>query len=129
MDTYFNSKEDVKIYYAGHNAMRYFEERYQITIIALSNTNKPDADLTSQQITTLLNTIKENQTHYLFTEELKDPKVATTIKNELAKDNYELTLLELHGYQNVTKEDFDNSVSYLQLLERNFKNLKKALGD
>src|SRR5690554_88311 len=129
MESYFNSKEDVTIYFAGHNAMEYFEDRYKITIIALSNTNKPDADLTINQITSLLEVIKENSVHFLFTEELKEPKVATTIKNELAEDNYELTLLELHGYHNVTKEDFDNNVSYLQLLERNFNNIKMALGD
>lgn len=129
MESYFNSKEDVTIYFAGHNAMKYFEDRYKITIIALNNTNKPDADLTSNQITSLLEDIKENSVHFLFTEELKEPKVATTIKNELAEDNYELTLLELHGYHNVTKEDFDNNVSYLQLLERNFNNIKMALGD
>lgn len=129
MESYFNSKDNVTIYFAGHNAMKYFEDRYKITITALSNTNKPDADLTSNQITSLLEVIKENSVHFLFTEELKEPKVATTIKNELAKDNYELMLLELHGYHNVSKKDFDNNVSYLQLLERNFKNIKKALGD
>ena len=129
MESYFNSKDNVTIYFAGHNAMKYFEDRYKITIIALSNTSKPDADLTSNQITSLLEVIKENSVHFLFTEELKEPKVATTIKNELAEDNYELTLLELHGYHNVTKEDFDNNVSYLQLLERNFNNIKMALGD
>jgi len=129
MESYFNSKDNVTIYFAGHNAMKYFEDRYKITIIALNNTNKPDADLTINQITSLLEVIKENSVHFLFTEELKEPKVATTIKNELAEDNYELTLLELHGYHNVTKEDFDNNVSYLQLLERNFNNIKMALGD
>lgn len=129
MESYFNSKDNVTIYFAGHNAMKYFEDRYKITITALSNTNKPDADLTINQITSLLEVIKENSVHFLFTEELKEPKVATTIKNELAEDNYELTLLELHGYHNVTKEDFDNNVSYLQLLERNFNNIKMALGD
>lgn len=129
MTAYFNSKENISIYFAGHNAMHYFEERYNITITALSNTNKPDADLTSTQITTLLETIKTNQIHYLFTEELKEPKVAITIKNELAKENYELTLLELHGYHNVSKEDFDNNVTYLDLLNSNFENIKLALGE
>lgn len=129
MTTYFDSKDDVKIFFAGHNAMRYFENRYQITISSLSNTNKPDADLTSSQITSLIKTIKDNETHYLFTEELKDPKVANTVKNELSKEDYELNLLELHGYHNVTKEQFDSNITYLSLLESNFSNIKIALGN
>lgn len=129
MTSYFESLEDIYIFFAGHNAMRYFENRYQINIIALSNTNKPDADLTSQQIYTLLETIKENNVHYLFTEELKEPKVAMAIKTELAKENYTLNLLELHGYHNVSKNDFDNHVTYYDLLKTNFENIKLALGD
>lgn len=126
---YFLNKENVKLYFAGHNAMQHFEHRYNIEIVSLSDTNKPDADLTSAQISKLIKEIKDNNVKYLFTEELKEPKVANTIKLELAKENYDLILLELHGYHNITKNQFDEGITYYDLLLKNFNNIKKALGE
>ena len=117
------------IYFAGHNALGGFSKRYDINIVALSNTSKPDADLTSSQIETLMKEIENNNARFLFIEELKEPKVANTIKRELAKKNYEIEILLLHGYHNVSKEEFDAKISYADLFRDNIKNLKLALGD
>lgn len=119
--------KDVTIYFAGHNSMYYFEKRYNIEINALSNTNKPDADLTSKQILELVNLIKSSNTKYLFIEELVSPKIANTIKNELKKDNYNLSLLLLHSYHNISKEDFNNGITYYDLYKQNILNIKKAV--
>ncbi|VEU80499.1 metal ABC transporter substrate-binding protein [Haploplasma axanthum] len=126
---YFKTKNKPTIYFAGHNAMQSFSSHYDLNVIALSATSKPDADLSASQISTLLNEVKTANTHYLFTEELKEPRVAKTIMRELSNENYELNLLELHGYHNVTLDDFNNKVTYYDLLERNYQNIKRALGD
>mgnify|MGYP001178158141 CR=1 FL=1 len=129
LENLLSNYDNVKLYFAGHNALKPFEERYNIEIVALSNTSKPDADLTISQIITLVDLIKENNVKYLFIEELKEPKVANKIKEELAKDNYDLTLLVLHGYHNISKDDAKNNTTYYDLLLNNYQNIKMALGD
>lgn len=128
MDKYFGHFEDGKsIYFAGHNAMSAFAARYHIDIVSLQNSYQPDADITSAQILVMIEQIKAAKTNYLFIEELKEPKVANTIKAQLEKDNFELTLLELHGYHNVTKTQLEEKVSYVDLMKQNFINIKEAL--
>ncbi|MDY0277460.1 MAG: metal ABC transporter substrate-binding protein [Acholeplasma sp.] len=129
MVEYFISKEKPTLFFAGHNALGAFANDFNLTIKALSNTSKPDAVLNTNQIIDLLNEIKKAQTHFLFTEELKEPKIAKTIQTELANSNYSLMILELHGYHNLTKIDFDNEVTYYDILARNFANIKTSLGD
>jgi zinc transport system substrate-binding protein len=127
MHEYFESVSSNLIYFAGHNAMDFFSERYHIEIKALTDGFQPDADVTSAQLEQMLNGIKDNQIKFLFVEELKEPKVANTIKNELAKENYEITILELHGYHNVTRTQLNDGLTYFDLMKQNFDNLKMAL--
>lgn len=123
----FDHKHNV--YFSGHNALEAFQNRYNLNITSLSHTNKPDADLTLNQINDLLKEIQINNITYLFTEELSNNKVANTIKNEVFKKNgTTLILLELHSYHNITLEDFNNNVTYKVLLERNYANLQLVLG-
>jgi zinc transport system substrate-binding protein len=127
MHEYFESVSSNLIYFAGHNAMDFFSERYHIEIKALTDGFQPDADVTSAQLEQMLNGIKDNQIKFLFVEELKEPKVANTIKNELAKENYEITILELHGYHNVTRTQLNDDLTYFDLMKQNFDNLKMAV--
>ena len=124
---FLNKTENKKIYFSGHNALDSFSKLYNIKITALVDSIKPDADITSVQMIRLINEIKENNINYLFTEELSDPKVSQTIKNELKKKNQDVTLLELHGYHNISKEDNKNNITFYDLLSRNVNNLKEAL--
>jgi zinc transport system substrate-binding protein len=117
------------LYFAGHNAMSAFGERYHLHIESLFSDFKPDADLTSQELITFTNEVIASQTRYLFIEELVEPKAANKIKTELKnKHNYDLELLELHGYHNVSKSELEDGITYLDLMERNFNNIKIALG-
>jgi zinc transport system substrate-binding protein len=127
MHEYFETVSSNLVYFAGHNAMDFFSERFHLEIRALTDDFQPDADVTSAQLEQMLNGIKSNQIKFLFVEELKEPKVANTLKAELAKQNYDITILELHGYHNVTRTQLSNNLTYLDLMQQNFDNLKLAL--
>ncbi len=118
---------DSKIFFAGHNAMGLFGTRYHIDIESLFESFKPDADLTSSEIVSFTSIVLESNVHYLFVEELAEPKAALQIKHELAKNDYTLELLELHAYHNITKKEMEEGVSYVDLLLRNTTNIKQAL--
>lgn len=126
----FLMHEDVigsTIYFAGHNAMGWFGDRYHLNIVSLFPDFKPDADLTSNELISFVDQVKNAGTIYLFIEELAEPKAANQVVRELAKEQYVLNLLELHAYHNLSKEDMEDGVTYAELLERNFLNLKIAL--
>ena len=117
-----------QVFFVGHNAMENFGEYFGIDIIPLVEDIKPDADVTPSQLANLVDEIVSAQAKYLFVEELASPTFALTVKAELkTKHNLEVEILELHGYHNLTLSDFDTDVTYLDLLNRNITNLKRAL--
>lgn len=120
---------DSIIYFAGHNALGAFGERYHIHIESLFSEFKPDDDLTSSEIINFSNLVRSANAHYLFTEALIQPKAAIAIKESLESNNqYQLHLLELHTYHNLNQKDWEANVTYKDLLQRNFEQIKIALG-
>lgn len=122
-----NGFMDSDIFFAGHNALGLFGERYHLHIESLFESFKPDADLTSSELISFTEIIKQANVHVLFVEELAEPKAADQIISELAKDQYSLIILELHGYHNITKEEMEDGVRYADLLERNIEFIQQAL--
>ncbi|MCF7930126.1 MAG: metal ABC transporter substrate-binding protein [Acholeplasmataceae bacterium] len=115
------------IYFAGHNALGAFGQRYGLNIVSLFEDFKPDVDLTSNELISFTNIVKQTNTHYLFIEELVFPKAANTIVNQLASDGYDLELLEFHGYHNISSSDYEKGVTYRDLLEQNFLHIQTVL--
>jgi zinc transport system substrate-binding protein len=127
LSEYLEDYADSTIYFAGHNALGAFAARYDLHIVSLFSDFKPDADLTSAELINFVNQVKSANTNFLFIEELVEPKAANKIKSELAKDNFNLTLLVLHGYHNITKVEMEEGVTYSSLLQMNFDHLKMVL--
>lgn len=127
LKAYFEEKGNQTIFFFGHNAMKAFGYRYNLSIQSLSDHYQPDAELTPLQKVELKEKIKKANAQYLFIEELIDPKGANSLKNELELEGYAITILELHGYHNVSKKEFSEGVTYADLLRRNIQNLYAAL--
>lgn len=124
LETEASKKE---LYFAGHNALGGFSYRYNLKINYLIDHFSPETEHTIKQIENLVKDLKATKTKYLFIEELVEPYVANTIKRELEKENLKITLLELHGFHNITDDQGKRGVSYADLFEQNVKNIKKAL--
>lgn len=116
------------LYFAGHNAFGLFGLRYDLTFVSLFPEFKPDDDLTSQEIISFSNAIREAQTTFLFSEALIEPKAAKAIQNHLRTQNYQLSLLELHTYHNVSQSDWNQKKTYVDLFAQNIDQLKQGLG-
>lgn len=125
---YLNTVLTREIFFVGHNAMHDFAEYFDLSITSLVDDIKPDADPTAKELVTLTNAIVESNTSVIFTEELVSLSFANTLKNELkSKHNRDIRILELHGYHNVTKEDYQHNITYVELLKRNIANIKEAI--
>lgn len=118
-----------KLYFAGHNALEPFKKRYNLDLVSFSDGFQPDADITPLQLLKLKKQILENNIHYLFIEELVDPKAALTLKQDLALQNYSLELLVLHGFHNITLDEYQKGVSYADIFAQNIANIQQALSN
>ena len=117
---------NLPIFFYGHNALEAFENRFSLTITSLSKNYQPDGEITPKQILELKNNIKMNNAKYLFTEELIDLRLVNNLVKELKYEGYSLEVLELHGYHNITKKQYQKGVTYYELFKQNSSNIKKA---
>lgn len=124
---YLKTKDNPDIFFYGHNAMTSFGSRYNLNIISLSTNYQPDAELSPGQKETLKNKMIAANAEYLFVEELIDLSAPKSLKDELSRAGYNITILELHGFHNISKDQNSKGVRYVDLLRENLKNIRRAL--
>lgn len=107
----------------GHFAFGYFAKAYNLEHMSPYSGFSPNAEPSPQSITNLINKIKETNVRAVFYEELIDPKVGRTIVEETGVD-----LLLLHGTHNVSKDELEKGISYIEIMYQNLENLKLGLG-
>jgi zinc transport system substrate-binding protein len=110
-----------EIVYGGHYAFGYLAKRYGIQYLAAQGLS-PDAEPTAKDLIALVAQIKKNNIPFIFYEELTSPKIAETLANETSAK-----MLLLNAAHNITKEDFENNISFLSIMEENLTNLSTGL--
>lgn len=105
----------------GHSAFGYLARRYGFRYVAVSGLS-PNAEPTPAAMAALAKTIRDNGLDHLFHEELLSPRVAEAIARETGA-----SLLLLHAAHNVSREEFDRGVGFLDLMQANLQNLRKGL--
>jgi zinc transport system substrate-binding protein len=109
------------IIYSGHYAFGYMARKYNLnykSAYGLSPNQEPGA----QDLIEIIEKIKKDKIDYIFSEELMSPKLSQMLNKETNTD-----FLILNPAHNVTKDDFQNGVDYLLVMERNLTNLAKGL--
>ena len=119
--TALSSCKNKEIVYGSHYAFGYLARRYNLQYLAAQGMS-PDAEPTAQDLIQLVRQIKKDNIRYVFYEELTSPKIAETLANETRTK-----MLLLNAAHNITKEDFENKVSFLSIMEDNLRNLKLGL--
>jgi zinc transport system substrate-binding protein len=105
----------------GHFALGYLTARYGLKYHAAAAVN-PEAEPTAATMAALVQEMRRNDLRYLFSEELVSPKLAETIAKEGGG-----TVLLLSAAHNVSKGDFESGVTFIEIMERNLKNLQIGL--
>ena len=119
--TTLNTCRIKEVVYGGHYAFGYLAKRYGVNYVAAQGI-APDSEPTANDMVSLVEQIKENGIKYVFYEELTSPKISQTLAKETGTQ-----MLLLNAAHNVTKQDQDNGVSYLSIMEENLANLKIGL--
>ena len=105
----------------GHFALGYLTARYGLEYRAAAAVN-PEAEPTAATMAALVQEMRRNDLHFLFSEELVSPKLAETIAKEGGG-----TVLLLSAAHNVSKGDLAGGVTFIEIMERNLKNLRRGL--
>jgi zinc transport system substrate-binding protein len=105
----------------GHSAFGYLTTRYGLHYTSAYGFS-PSAEPSPQDLIRLSKLGRKHGIRYLFHEELIEPRVAEAIAKESGAH-----LILLHGAHNITKTDFEQGVTFLQLMERNYEALRRGL--
>jgi len=109
------------IIHGGHFAFNYLAKRNGIEYES-AYPGTPDAEPTTRRVIELKKKLKEHGLDTVFYEELIEPRMADVLAKETGSK-----MLKLHGAHNITKEEMDQGVTFIQLMEQNLTSLKTGL--
>jgi zinc transport system substrate-binding protein len=101
---------------------RYFADEYGLAYRAAFSGCSTDTEPSAKTIAYLIDKVKEEQIHGVYYLELSSHRTAEIISEETGA-----VPLLLHSCHNVTRKQFDEGVTYLQLMNQNVENLRKGL--
>jgi zinc transport system substrate-binding protein len=107
--------------HGGHYAFGYLARRYGLKYISASAVNA-DAEPTPAKLAQLVQLMRSEHLHYVYTEEMLSPRVAETIARETGAK-----VLTLRAAHNLTRDEFQRGVTFISLMEQNLQNLKTGL--
>ena len=118
-----NNSESKTIISGGHFAFGYFADRYGLEYTSPYEGFSPNAEPSAQAIANMMKIVEETGAKAIFYEELVDPKIAEIISEQTG-----IEMLELNAAHNVSKEQLELDVHYIDIMNKNLENLKKGLG-
>ncbi|MFB3896619.1 MAG: metal ABC transporter solute-binding protein, Zn/Mn family [bacterium] len=110
-----------EIVYGGHYAFGYLAYRYGLKYIAAQGIS-PDSEPTAKDIALLIDQIKQDRIRYVFYEELTSPKIAVALARET-----QTKLLPLNAGHNISKSQFEQGITFFDILNTDLANLKLGL--
>ncbi|MDF2700751.1 MAG: acdA [Haloplasmataceae bacterium] len=116
-------EEERLIIHGGHFAFGYFAKRYDLNYISPYQGFSPNAEPTPTKITELVKLVRDTGQHYIYSEEMVEPRVANIISNETGAE-----ILLLHGVHNISQTELESNESYVSIMRQNLENLKKGFG-
>jgi len=120
-DRYFDavfSAERLSMVFGGRFAYAYFVRRYFIEYEAAYASCSAQSEPSVQAIAHILEYIEENEIPVVYYEELVDPKVAQSIADQSGTK-----MLLFHTAQNVSKEELESGITFIDIMEKNLENL------
>lgn len=110
------------IFFGGRFAMTYFVREYDFDCVSAYHDCSAESEPSISSVMRMIDEIKESGAKAVYYEELADPKVARTIAEETG-----VKLLLLHSAHNVSRQEYENGVTYLDIMWNNVEMLKEGL--
>ncbi len=113
--------ESREVVHVGHLAFKNLTDTYGLTLTALAGTSH-DGEHSAKKLAGLVDEIKANGVRTIFTEDTLSPKLARVVAQETGAQ-----ILPLYPIEHISKKDFNEHVTYVQLMRRNLESLKRGL--
>jgi len=110
------------IVFGGRFSYIYFLTRYNLDYVTAYDSCSTYAEPSVAKVAYVIDFIRENNIPCIYHEELSDPKVAKSIAKET-----NIEYLQFSTAHNITKSEFDDGVTFLDIMYANLENLKKGL--
>lgn len=117
-----NSAQRRTIVLGDRFPMRYFTNEYGLSYSAAFPGCSAATEPSAKTIAFLMESIKKESIPVVFHIELSNQKASKLIAEETGAKS-----LLLHSAHNVSQQDFDSGITYLDIMEENLTNLKEAL--
>ncbi|MFA0815292.1 MAG: metal ABC transporter substrate-binding protein [Anaerofustis sp.] len=101
---------------------RYFVDEFGLDYRAAFNGCSEDTEASASTIAYLIDTIEENKLSAVFYIELSNQQIATAISEQTGAQ-----MLELNSCHNISQEDFDSGMTYVDIMKQNAENLRIGL--
>lgn len=111
-----------KIIFAGHFALSYFAKQYGLEYVAAYPNTSSESEPSVKDIANIIETMKIEKIPVVYYEELIEPKIAKSIQEQTGAKMH-----LLHSLHNISKDEFDQGVSYVSIMKQNIENLKEGL--
>lgn len=106
----------------GEFAFLYFVTEYGLRYTAAYDSCGGESEPSPRRVAQIIDKINEDSIPIIYYGELSNTDVADTIAADTGAE-----ALLLHSCHNVTREDFENGVTYLLLMRQNLESLRKGL--
>lgn len=117
-----NNSNRKELVFGDRFPLRYFVEEYGLTYRAAFPGCAHETEASAKTIAYLINHVKDNKIPVIFHIELSNGKIADTIAKET-----NTKVLEFNTAHNISKKDFDDGITYVDIYKKNVEVLKEAL--
>ena len=111
-----------EIIFGDRFPLRYFVDEYNLTYYAAFPGCAEQTEASAKTLTFLINKVKEDNIPVVFHIELSSGKIANAISSETGAK-----VLEFKSAHNISQNDYDSGVTYIDIMNDNIKVLKEAL--
>lgn len=110
-----------EVVHVGHLAFKNLTDTYGLTLTALAGTSH-DGEHSAKKLAALVNAMKAQGVTAIFTEDTLSPRLAQAVAAETGAQ-----ILPLYPIEHISKQDFNDNVTYAELMRRNLESLKRGL--
>lgn len=117
-----NKAPRTEVIFADRFPARYFTERYGLTYSAAFPGCSESTEASAATVSHLINKVREDEVPVIFKMELSSGKLATVVSEETGAE-----IGTFYTGHNVTAEDFENGITFTDMMQKNAELLKNAL--
>lgn len=118
----FEEHDHIELFFVSPFTLYYFVRDYDLHYHSLYKTCSTEVEISAADLISFIDLLEEEQAKFIYTKEFMSDTVANKIIDQTG-----VKLRVLHSGHNVTYADYNNNVTYLDILEQNYEILKEGV--